>query len=86
MFADFVQGRTNVEFPDVRAVASRLVLDCRTVARDLGGGLRPDFSSLDNRYARPSRLLAYPITRWFGPVVAYNVLCLLAPASAAWAA
>jgi len=31
-------------------------------------------------------LLAYPITRWFGPVVAYNVLWLLAPASAAGAA
>ena len=31
-------------------------------------------------------LLVYPITRRFGPVVAYNVLCLLAPASAAWAA
>lgn len=31
-------------------------------------------------------LLAYPITRWLGPVAAYNVLCLLAPASAAWAA
>jgi hypothetical protein len=31
-------------------------------------------------------LLAYPITRSLGPVVAYNFLCLLAPTSAAWAA
>src|ERR1017187_7213842 len=31
-------------------------------------------------------LLAYPITRLLGPVVAYNFLCLLAPTSAAWAA
>lgn len=31
-------------------------------------------------------LLAYPITRSFGPVVAYNILFLLAPTSAAWAA
>jgi hypothetical protein len=30
-------------------------------------------------------LLAWPLTRRFGPVVAYNVLCLLGPASAAWA-
>jgi hypothetical protein len=31
-------------------------------------------------------LLAHPITHRFGPVVSYNVLCLLAPTSAAWGA
>ncbi|MBV8356533.1 MAG: hypothetical protein JO189_01150 [Deltaproteobacteria bacterium] len=29
-------------------------------------------------------LLAAPLTNAFGPVVAYNVLCILAPAAAAW--
>jgi hypothetical protein len=29
-------------------------------------------------------LLATPLTHSFGPVVAYNVLCILAPAAAAW--
>jgi len=27
-----------------------------------------------------------PITHWFGPVVSYNVVCLLAPATGCWAA
>ncbi len=31
-------------------------------------------------------LLLYPITRLFGPVVAYNLVCLSAPAIAAWTA
>jgi hypothetical protein len=31
-------------------------------------------------------LVAYPVTRAFGPVVAYNVLCLVAPALSGWAA
>jgi hypothetical protein len=31
-------------------------------------------------------LLAYPITRWVGPIITYNVLRLLAPACAGWTA
>ncbi len=31
-------------------------------------------------------LLAYPITASFGPIVSYNIWCLLAPALAAWTA
>ena len=30
--------------------------------------------------------LVYPITRGFGPIVSYNLLCLLAPATAGWSA
>ncbi|HVA40667.1 MAG TPA: hypothetical protein VNF49_08380, partial [Candidatus Binataceae bacterium] len=30
--------------------------------------------------------LVYPITRGFGPIVSYNLLCLLAPALAGWSA
>jgi len=30
--------------------------------------------------------LAYPITRGFGPIVSYNLLCLLSPALAGWSA
>lgn len=31
-------------------------------------------------------LTVFPITRWCGPVAAYNILCLLGPALAGWAA
>jgi hypothetical protein len=42
-------------------------------------------SSLGDQYTGVS-VFAYPITHRFGPVVYYNVLCLLAPTSAAWSA
>ena len=31
-------------------------------------------------------LIMYPVTRFFGPVVSYNLWCVLAPAAAAWTA